>query len=110
MISELEDDDFEDTSQVLFDNTEDNELGQQLVDLATDYSDDDESDEEIASGNHFRRSYDLRNRPHQDMITEELQQRWNKPPKKMQSQNRQTRSQYEQKSSTSQRRSFHSTR
>ena len=110
MISEFEEDDFKDTSRALFDNTKDEELGQLLVDLGSDYSEDDESDEDIASGNHFRRSYDFRNRPHQETKGKELQQRGSKPTKRKKSQSKGTRTQYERKSSTSQNRNLHSTR
>ena len=110
MISEVEEDDFEDSSQVLFDDTADREMGQVLVDLASDYSDDEESDEEIASGNHFRRSYALRNRPHPNARRKEIQQKGTHQPKTQQLRSRNTRTQYERKSSTSQSRNLRSTR
>ena len=110
MISEFEEDDFEDSSQVLFDDTRDNKMCQLLVDLDDSYSEDDESDEEIASRNHFRRSYDLRNRPQQITKKKEIQQKSNKKPRKQELQNKQTRTQYERNSSTSQSRNFRSTR
>ena len=110
MISELEEDDFEDTSQILFDNTMDTNMRNMLVDLDQDYSEDDESDEEVASGHHFRRSYEFRNRPHQETKVKETQQKNNKPLRRKQPQRNQTRTQYERKSSTSQNGHFRSTR
>ena len=110
MISEFEEDDFDDTSQVLFDNTVDNNMRNMLVDLNEDYSEDDESDEEVASGHHFRRSYELRNRPHQDTKVKETQQKNNRNLKRKQPQRNQARTQYERKSSTSQNGHFRSTR
>ena len=96
-ISEFEEDDFEDSSQILFDNTEDRNMRDMLVNL-DDYSEDDESDEEVASSHHFRRSYEFRNRPLRDTKGKEIQQK-NKQAKRKQPQRKQSKSQSEPKSS-----------
>ena len=78
-----------------------------------EYSEDDESDEEVASGNHFRRNYDLRNRPLQESMNKETQQQQQQSyqhPKRKKSRNQLTRTQYDPKSSTFQNRPLRDTR
>ena len=110
-VSEVEDEDFEDSSQVLFPDTLDKKMVELLAGM--EYSEDEESDEEVASGNHFRRNYDLRNRPLQEPMNKETQQQQQQSyqhPKRKKSWNQLTRTQYDPKSSTFQNRSLRGTR
>ena len=107
MMSDVEDGEFEDHSQILFPDTLDKNMVELLV--AMEYSEDEESDDELASGNHFRRSYDLRNRPQLES-KEKVHQSRQKQPKRKKSQNQLTKSQHEPKSSIFQRRHLRSTR
>ena len=87
--------DFEDSSQIIFLNTCDRENVGELMALDEEYSDDEESaDEDVVPNNHFRKSYEFRNRPEQNAPQKS-------PLKKTRSQTHKSKKPFARKSSTS---------
>ena len=94
-LSPSDNEDFEDSSQIIFLNTCDRENVGELMALDEEYSDDEESaDEDVVPNNHFRKSYEFRNRPEQNAPQKS-------PLKKTRSQTHKSKKPFARKSSTS---------